>query len=106
MAVNQALAPSGVVSITASTTVARAALVGVGDALMISNTTNGVAFVKFGTDNTVAATTAAGGADCIVPPVMQTIFTVPDGVTWAAVILASGATTGPVFFTRGVGTTR
>ena len=50
--------PTGTVSLAASTASANAALAGGGDSVVVTNTTASLAYVRFGADATVAATTA------------------------------------------------
>lgn len=86
------------VEITASTTTANAALP-VGDAskyIRVVNSTNGIAYVNAGLDNTVAAT----AANVAVRPGGEAIFErSSSGDNYVAVMLSNGATTGRVSFT-------
>ena len=69
--------------------------------IQIANTTNGWAFVNFGQVGVLAAATVA--ASYPVAPGGVVVVTVPGEVNGAHVILASGATTGSVIFSRGGG---
>lgn len=103
MASLKAFTPLAAVSVTAAAGSSAVGSIGTsGDALRVVNTTNGVAYLKFGVANTVAASIAAGGWDIAMASGSTGVFTVP-GVTWVAVILSVGATSGPVLFMRGEG---
>jgi hypothetical protein len=93
----QGFNPAGTVTIAASTTSATAALAGGGDAVLVYNATNGIAFVVLG----AAVATAAGVP---VPAGARMLLACPGTVTNVAVILATGATPGNVYFTSGAGT--
>lgn len=106
MATLGAFSPKGIVVVAATAGASVTAhLTGEGDGLLIQNSTNGIAYVKVGTAATVAATTAAGGYDVVVLPGSRILVTFPPFVTYAAVILGAGATAGPVFLSRGLGST-
>jgi hypothetical protein len=62
---------AGTATVAASTTSANTALPTVGESCVIFNATNGIAFVRFGTDNTVAASSAI---DFPVPPGTRAIL--------------------------------
>jgi hypothetical protein len=70
-----------------------------GDAMLVFNASNSVAFVRFGTD----ASVTAGGADLPVPPGSRTLMHVGGLAGWASAVLLEGA--GNVYFTRGEGST-
>jgi hypothetical protein len=86
--------------VAASTTSANTALPTVGESCVIFNATNGIAFVRFGTDNTVAASSAI---DFPVPPGTRAILGCGSVASFAAAVLATGATAGSVYFSRGSG---
>jgi hypothetical protein len=88
---------AGTAMLSASTTSANVALVGGGDSLLITNAAATLAFVRFGADSAVAATTS----DIPLLPNSRTILAVNSLIRYAAAILSSG--TGSVYFTRGDG---
>lgn len=92
-----AFVPIASADIAASSTSARAALPSAtGRQLRVHNQATVIARVKFGD---VTVTAAAG--DLSLPGPSTEVFTVPDGATYVAVILASG--TGTVNVTSGNG---
>jgi hypothetical protein len=94
---SQPFRPAGTASLSASITTANVALTGGGDSVLVTNAASGIAFVRFGTDMTVAATSA----DTPVPAGARLLLGVNPLITTAAAILASGS--GAIFFTRGDG---
>ena len=89
--------PAGTVSVTATTTASAVALLGGGDAVIVTNASSSVAFVRFGTD----ATVTASSTDMPVLGNSRVTLSVNPAATYVAVVLASG--TGLVFLTRGNG---
>ena len=69
--------------------------------IQIANLTNGWAFVQFGQYGNITTSTAATGYP--VAPGSVAVVTVPGEVSGADVILATGASSGSVIFTRGGG---
>ena len=89
--------PAGTVTVTAGTTSVAATLVGGGDSIVVTNPTTSLAYVRFGANLTVVATTG----DMPVLPATRVILSVNSLVATVAVLLASG--NGNVLFTRGDG---
>jgi hypothetical protein len=89
--------PTGTVSINATTTSASVQLAGGGDTVVATNTTSALAYVRFGADPSVAASSA----DMPVLPNTRAILAVNSLICYAAALLASGS--GAVLFTRGDG---
>ena len=89
--------PTDTVSVTAGSTSANVQLSGGGDSVVVTNTTNALAYVKFGSD----PTTTASAADMPILPVSRLILSVNALINYAAVIIPSG--TGNVMFSRGDG---
>ena len=73
-------------------------LAGGGEAVLVYNASAAVAFVRFGTDLTVVATSA----DMPVPPGGRMLMHAGEYALTAAVLLSSGS--GTVYFSRGNGT--
>ena len=89
--------PTGTVSVSASSTSNSVLLAGGGDSTVVTNTTSALAFVRFGADPSVVATTA----DMPVLPNGRVMLAVNSLISYASAILISG--TGTVLFTRGDG---
>jgi hypothetical protein len=89
--------PTGTVSSSAGTTSASVHLAGGGDSVVVTNTTASLAYVRFGADPSVTASTA----DMPVLPNARVMLAVNFVITYAAVVLASGS--GTVLLTRGDG---
>ena len=89
--------PTGTASINASTSPSAVALTGGGDTVVVTNATTSLAYVRFGADPSISATSV----DMPVLPNSRVMLTVNSLVTHAAVVLVSG--TGTVLFTRGDG---
>jgi hypothetical protein len=68
--------------------------------MRIYNNTGSVVFIKFGPDNTVAATVAS---DIPIAAGEVEVFGVRPDVTYVAAILASGTATGAIYFSPGEG---
>jgi hypothetical protein len=90
--------PTGTVMLAATATSSNLPLVGGGDSVVVTNTTAAIAYVRFGSDNTVTATAAV---DMPVLPNARVMLGVNSLITYAAVVLASGA--GNVLLSRGDG---
>lgn len=91
--------PAGTVSLSASTASASILLAGGGDTVVVTNFTPAAAYVRFGGDGSVTASTS----DMPVLPNSRVILAVNSLITYAAAILVSG--TGAIAFTRGDGST-
>lgn len=92
-----AFRPTGTVPIAASTTSSACALSGGGEAIVITNPTSSLAFVRFGVDPSVTAS----NTDVPILPNAKLMIAVNPAVTYGAAILGSGA--GTIFLTRGDG---
>ncbi len=97
MGSTQPFRPVGTASLTAGATSSAVALAGGGESVVVTNTAGTLAFVRFGADPSVAATTA----DMPVLPGTRVMLAANSLITYAAVLLTSG--TGLVLFTRGDG---
>lgn len=89
--------PTGTVLLSAGTSSAAVALVGGGDSVVVTNISASLAYVSFGADPSVSASTAG-------MPVMansRVLLSVNSLITYVAVMLAAGS--GTVLFTRGDG---
>lgn len=89
--------PSGTVGVTATTTSANIALTGGGDTVVVTNPSTSLAYVRFGSDSTVAATTG----DMPVLPNSHVMLAVNTLITYGAAVLQSGI--GNIIFSRGDG---
>lgn len=89
--------PTGTVSVSTSSISANTLMSGGGDTVVVTNTTNALAYIKFGSDFTVAATTA----DMPILGNSRLILSVNSLITYVAAISPSG--TGTVLFSRGDG---
>lgn len=94
----QPFRPSGTVTLNASTAATNAAMLGVGEAALVTNATAGIAFLRFGTDNTVTATKA----DTPILPGVRMLIHAGELASTVSVVLGSGS--GSVYVTRGDGT--
>ena len=92
-----AFRPTGTVSISGGTTSANAALTGGGETVVVTNTSASLAFVRFGADSSVSATSA----DMPVLPNSRAVLAVNPLIAYAAVVLTAGS--GTVYLTRGDG---
>lgn len=88
---------AGTVSLASGVASANVALAGGGESVVVTNTAGSLAYVRFGADSTVTASSA----DMPVLPNSRVLLAVNPLITYAAVVLASGA--GTVLFTRGDG---
>jgi hypothetical protein len=89
--------PAGTSALSTSTTSASILLAGGGDSVLVTNAAASIAFIRFGSDSSVTATTA----DLPVLPNSRAMVAVNSLIRNAAAVLASG--TGNVYFTRGDG---
>lgn len=89
--------PTGTASISSGTTSVSTQLVGGGDTVVVTNTTAALAYVKFGADPSVSASTG----DMPVLPNTRVVLAVNSLIGYAAAILTSGG--GAMLFTRGDG---
>ena len=89
--------PTGTVSVSVGSTSTNAPLAGGGDSVVVTNTASALAYIRFGSDPTVAATTA----DMPILPTSRLILSVNSLITYAAVVAPSGS--GLVLFSRGDG---
>lgn len=89
--------PTGTVALNASTSSSAVALGGGGESVIVTNTSNSLAYIRFGADPTVSAT----NADMPVLANSRVMLAANSLVTYAAGLLASGS--GTVLFTRGDG---
>jgi len=92
-----AFRPTGTVSLDAGTTSANVPLVGGGETVVVTNTTACLAYIRFGSDATVAASTG----DMPVLPNSRAALSVNNLISHVAAFLISGS--GNVLFTRGDG---
>lgn len=109
MSIESAFQHQGTVNVAASTTSANVQLPSTsnsalgfqsheGDTVLVFNASGNLAFVEFGSDNTVTASVTASYP---VPPNSTRLVGVGPYVKWAAAILASA--TGTIYFSRGKG---
>ncbi len=89
--------PTGTVTLNASTSSSAVALAGGGESVVVTNTSNSLAYVRFGADHTISAT----NADMPVLANSRVMLSANNLVTYAAGLLASGS--GAILFTRGDG---
>jgi hypothetical protein len=89
--------PTGTVSVPASSVSANALLSGGGDTVVVTNTSSVLAYIKFGSDPTVAANTK----DMPILANSRLILAVNSLITYGAAITPSGS--GTVLFSRGDG---
>ena len=94
---SQPFRPAGTVSVAAGTTSSSAVLPAGGDTALVINPTTSVAFVRFGADPSVTATTM----DTPVLPNARLLLGINALITNVAVVLATGS--GAVYVTRGDG---
>lgn len=89
--------PVGTAGVNAGTTSTSAGLAGAGESVVVTNTSGALAYIRFGADSTVVATTG----DMPVLPNARVMLSANPLVTHAAAMLSSGS--GMVLFTRGDG---
>lgn len=92
-----AFRPTGTVSLIAGTTSASLPLAGGGETVVVTNATAYLAYVRFGSDATVVASTS----DMPVLPNSRAVLGVNSLISYAAGFLSGGS--GNVLFTRGDG---
>ncbi len=88
---------TGTASLSASTSSAAVPLIGGGDSVVVTNISASLAYVRFGGDPSVSASTA----DMPVLANSRVMLSVNSLVNYAAAILNAGA--GTILFTRGNG---
>jgi hypothetical protein len=89
--------PTGTVGVSVGSVSANVPLSGGGDSVVVTNTATAVAYVRFGSDPTVVATTA----DMPILGGSRLILSVNSLISYAAAICPSGS--GSVLFSRGDG---
>lgn len=89
--------PTGTVALAAGAISANAALAGAGDTVVVTNASDAVAFVRFGADSGVAASTG----DMPVLGNSRTILTVNSLIAYCAAVIPAGS--GTIYFSRGDG---
>jgi hypothetical protein len=90
--------PTGTVSVLVSNVSSNVPLAGGGDSVVVTNTTTALGYVRFGSDATVAASTA----DMPVLAGSRIILSVNSLISYAAAISPAGS--GSILFSRGDGT--
>ena len=88
---------TGTVSLTSGTSSGSVALAGGGESVVVTNITSSLAYVRFGAD----ASVAASSADMPVMANAKVMLSVNSLVSYAAAVLVTGS--GTVLFTRGDG---
>jgi hypothetical protein len=89
--------PTGTVSVSINNVSANALLTGGGDSVVVTNPSNALAYIRFGADSTVVASTS----DMPVLPGDRVILSVNSLITYGAAVAPSGS--GIVLFSRGDG---
>jgi hypothetical protein len=89
--------PTGTVGVSVGTISANIALSGGGDSVVVTNTTTSLAYVRFGSD----ATVAASPLDMPILPTSRLILSVNSLISYAAVVSPTGS--GSILFSRGDG---
>lgn len=89
--------PSRTATLMGTTTSSNVALGAGGDTVVVTNVASSVAFVRFGSDATVSASTT----DMPVLPNSRVLLALNPLISYAAAVLISG--TGNILFTRGDG---
>jgi hypothetical protein len=89
--------PTGTVSVSVGSVSANAPLSGGGDSVVVTNTTSAMAYVRFGSDPTVTASTT----DMPVLAASKLILSVNSLITYVAAVSPTGS--GSVLFSRGDG---
>jgi hypothetical protein len=89
--------PTGTTSLSTSNVSANAPLAGGGDSVVVTNPSSTLAYVRFGADPTVLATTS----DMPVLPNSHIILSVNSLITYAAAVAPSG--NGNILLSRGDG---
>jgi hypothetical protein len=89
--------PTGTIGLTAGTISTNVMLLGGGETVVVTNTATTLAYVRFGTDLTVAAS----NSDMPILPNSRILLSVSTLVSTASAVLTSGS--GMVLFSRGDG---
>jgi hypothetical protein len=89
--------PTGTISVSVGSVSANVPLSGGGDSVVVTNTTNALAYIRFGSDRTVVASTA----DMPILAGSRLILSVNSLISYAAAISPSGS--GSILFSRGDG---
>lgn len=89
--------PTGTVSLSVGSASVNTTLAGGGDSIVVTNTTNSLAYVRFGAEPSLTATLS----DMPILPASQVILSVNSLITYVAAFSPSG--TGVVLFSRGDG---
>jgi hypothetical protein len=89
--------PAGTVGVVAGTTSVAAQLLGGGESVVVTNTAVSLAYVRFGSDLTVVATTS----DMPILPGSRAMLSINSLISTVGVVISSGS--GTVLFTRGDG---
>ena len=89
--------PTGTISVSVGSVSANVALSGGGDSVVVTNTTSALAYIRFGSDATVAASTA----DMPILANSRLILSVNSLISYAAAISPTGS--GSILFSRGDG---
>jgi hypothetical protein len=89
--------PTGTVSVSAGGASVNVRLSGGGDSVVVTNTSTGLAYIKFGSDPTVAATTS----DMPILASSRLILSINSLISFAAAISPAGS--GVILFSRGDG---
>jgi len=89
--------PTGTAPLTASTSSTSIPLAGGGETVVVTNTSAALAYVRFGADPSVSASSA----DMPIMANSKVTLSVSSLVSYAAAVLATGS--GTVLFTRGDG---
>ena len=89
--------PTGTVSVAVGSVSVNAPLSGGGDSVVVTNTTTGLAYVRFGSDSTVTAS----AADMPILGGTRLILSVNSLISYAAAISPLGS--GNILFSRGDG---
>jgi hypothetical protein len=89
--------PTGTVSVSVGAVSANVGLSGGGDSVVVTNTTTSLAYIRFGSDPTVTASTS----DMPILAGSRSILSINSLISYAAAISPSGS--GNVLFSRGDG---
>jgi hypothetical protein len=89
--------PTGTVGVSAGAVSSNVALSGGGDSIVATNTTANIAYIRFGSDSTLTASTT----DMPILPGSRLILSINSLISYAAVISPFG--TGAILFSRGDG---
>jgi len=93
----QPFRPTGTAALAASITPAGIALVGGGETVLVTNATTALAFIRFGSD----ASVMASSADMPMLPGTRFLLGINGLIGYASALLDAG--TGTVYFSRGDG---